>query len=236
MKRIFTPLTWEQNESKAVVLDRLRAIDQADLISGIEINLPAFFALFGEQQAEIPNLIQSIGKPILGICGLESKGDTLPQSEKIAIFQKAIMSGVPLVDLERTANFPEYVANALTAFTQTDPDFDPAQRLVTEYASFTQTPDFAEACKILEEMAAVKPFLIKFITMVNKPAENEVFYRLLDKYAKSMNLIAFGMGEAGLESRISSVRRGGYATYGHFGLAAQACPGQIYYQDLAARI
>jgi len=70
-------------------------------------------------------------------------------------------------------------------------NFKSNENVAFEYASFEKTPNFEEAVRIIEDMLKFNPYLIKFITMVNNIEDNEVFYRLIDKYSKYNNIIAF---------------------------------------------
>jgi 3-dehydroquinate dehydratase type I len=171
----------------------------------------------------------------MGVCGLESKGDSMNQEEKIDHFIWALELGVPLIVIEYTSNFKEYIETALAKIKEAVPFFENKKNLVIEYASFKETPDYEKAKTIVENMFKYSPFLIKLITMANQASDNKIFYRILETYPKQ-KIIAFGMGDTGLESRINSVHHGSYATYGHFGISSQACPGQIYFKDLADEI
>lgn len=233
--KIFSPLVWGENESKQEILKKLLQMDSDEIISAIEVNIPGFFEVFDPEDKETINIIEKLKKPLLGMCGLESKGDLMSQDEKIAYLIKAFKSGFEHVEIEYTKNFEEYSKKAIKELKEKCKSFSTDKNLTIEYASFEATPSFEDSCKIIDAMLSKKPFLIKFVTMVKDPKENQIFYKLLEKY-KGNNLVAFGMGEIGKESRIRSVTKGGYATYGHFGDASKACPGQFYYKDLLEEI
>ncbi len=236
MPKILTPLTWNKNEDTSDVVDRITQINADDLIHWIEINIPNFFNLFSNDQDRVNEILSKIDKPILWVCGLASKWDQMSQDNKINHFIKAQNSWFSIIDIEYTNNFPDYAKKSLMLLENKVSNFKSNENVAFEYASFEKTPNFEEAVRIIEDMLKFNPYLIKFITMVNNIEDNEVFYRLIDKYSKYNNIIAFWMWDKWLESRINSVNIWWFATYWHYWLASKACPWQIFYKDLYNKI
>lgn len=235
MFKIFTSVTWNDNEDKISVIEKIKTLNNDKVVSGLEINIKDFFHLFNNDEDLINNTIRN-SKYINGMCGLESKKDPMTQEEKLKWFEKAIKVGFNTIDIEYTKNFDDYFNGVNSKIKLGNVNFESKNNVVVEYANFEKTPNFEESCKIIDEILKKEVFAIKFVCMVKSIEDNDIFFELLKKYSNKVNLISFGMSDLGLSSRVKSVYYGSYATYGHSGVSAKACPGQIYYKDLYKKI
>jgi 3-dehydroquinate dehydratase/shikimate dehydrogenase len=108
------------------------------------------------------------------------------------------------------------------------PDYS---RLVVSYHNFSQTPADIEA--VYERLSRLPAAVCKIATRANRFADSMAMLRLLDRACgEGRSLIALAMGEAGLLTRVMSLARGGFLTFGSLGRGRESAQGQLTCREL----
>ena len=79
----------------------------------------------------------------------------------------------------------------------------------------------------LELIKNMQPDIAKIATMVNSERDVRNILNLIRNYHDQVPLIAIGMGELGIETRINGSELGAYLTYACVNNGKTASPGQI---------
>ncbi len=113
--------------------------------------------------------------------------------------------------------------------------------LIRSHHDFAQTPDEQGLQMALARCFRYGADIAKIVTTCNSPedaARIESLYSIILEDVDSMQgrLIAFGMGEAGRDSRIESLRRGAPFTYAALSAEEATAPGQPAAKELAETI
>lgn len=103
-------------------------------------------------------------------------------------------------------------------------------KMIISHHDFTETPDYWDLTKIIDEMSSYAPDIYKIATTVKKEKDVVALFRLLtNKQGKTM--IIAGMGEHGKIVRILSPYLGNLFTFAASDNGGSA-PGQIHYKKL----
>lgn len=99
-------------------------------------------------------------------------------------------------------------------------------KYIVSYHNFDKTPDYIEIIGILDEMRQTDADIYKFATLVTEKIDEQVIYKLLLSKRENENMIALGMGEKGIPTRLIGPLLGSYLTFASVGMNNSA-PGQI---------
>lgn len=135
---------------------------------------------------------------------------------------RAIKAGAALVDLE--LEVPDSMARKVIKAAH-----DEGLYVIRSYHDFEGTDSF-EALKALTEKCYATGDYAKIVTTAKSEADVEKLMRLYEWNEKKGRLIAFCMGEAGVQSRIDCLKKGSPFTYAAYGEVA--APGQLPYADM----
>lgn len=102
-------------------------------------------------------------------------------------------------------------------------------KLIISYHNHIETPPFEELCNIYNTAILHKADLVKICTKVNTLKDNAT---ILSLYNKFNNLIAFGMGELGKITRITSLYCGAPYTYAAISNDTTTAKGQMTISNL----
>jgi 3-dehydroquinate dehydratase type I len=123
----------------------------------------------------------------------------IADKDRLQMLLTAIESGAAMVDLEYEA--PEDYRRILSEAARRT-----GCKLIISYHNHHRTPSYVKLSQILRRCAALQPDYVKIVTFCRNSADNE---RLLQLYQITPRpLIAFGMGPAGLESRLKALECG----------------------------
>jgi len=103
-------------------------------------------------------------------------------------------------------------------------------RLIISWHDFRTTSSYNELERIYSLLANTKPDIVKIATMINSETDARSILNLIRNCAR-IPLIAIGMGELGVETRIEGPKLGAYLTYACLG-GKSAAPGQITLSQL----
>jgi 3-dehydroquinate dehydratase / shikimate dehydrogenase len=104
-------------------------------------------------------------------------------------------------------------------------------RVICSHHDFTRVPDDLE--RIFELMAATPAGTIKIAVQADDALDCLPIFRLLNRaQAEARAIIAIGMGEAGLMTRILGPSRGSFLTYASLEEESGTAPGQLTAKDL----
>jgi len=140
--------------------------------------------------------------------------------ERLQLLQNAIKSGCNHVDLDIQTDSEIY--QQMGAFQAENPF-----AIIASYHNFEETPSKQTLQEILEEMKLFKPRYKKVATLVI--SENDL--HILKSLYPQENLIAFGMGDYGLSSRVDCLRWGSPLTYVYPDDSQPTAPGQLSFNQ-----
>jgi 3-dehydroquinate dehydratase / shikimate dehydrogenase len=181
--------------------------------------------------ADAVSLLQSIGDQkrqlILTLRSPEEGGQSAIDFEARRRFWTAV-NGLPansLIDLE---------LDLVEEFSRVES----AARLPVEWANvicshhdFKLTP--ADLPKMFDRMAETPAGIIKIAVQANDAIDCLTIFGLVDRAKlKSRNIIAVGMGQAGVMTRVLGPSRGSFLTYGSLDDESGTAPGQLQAADL----
>jgi 3-dehydroquinate dehydratase/shikimate dehydrogenase len=116
----------------------------------------------------------------------------------------------------------------------TDRDFSSAvdwQRVICSFHEFAGGP--ADLNGIYDQIAATPARTMKIAAQVSDTTDCIPFFQLLGRASdEGRDLIAIGMGEAGLATRVLGPSRGAFMTYGSVDVEHTTAPGQVSIESL----
>jgi len=174
-------------------------------------------------------LRQKTNKPLIFTCYAKSNGGYFggTETERIKLLSEAISSGM----FEYvTLDIPESLKISETVKTLINLGRRCKTKTILTYHNYRRTPDNLEA--IYKRMAAYKPDVIKIVTYARKFSDNFRIFKLAQGVASRRNskLIAFGMGERGIISRILYKKFGLFLTYASYKTGLETAEGQIPFE------
>ncbi len=140
---------------------------------------------------------------------------------ELGVLRHAIASGCAVVDLE-LQSAERLSAAALEELRQ-------KAGLILSYHDFKTTPALGG---IWERMQAIEADIYKIIPTANTWRQNIETLRFVETHSSVHPLVGFAMGEAGLLSRILSLRGGGVFTFAALQANAATAPGQPTLEQL----
>lgn len=141
-----------------------------------------------------------------------------PDEERQRLLALAIQNGAAYIDIENDA--PEELRHSLMQLAR-----EYNTRIIISYHNFDLTPSLAELQLIQQDCEAQAADIVKIVTFCHNKSDAE---RLLALYSISTKpLIAFGMGDAGKNSRIAALRLGAPFIYAAVQTNKPTAPGQM---------
>lgn len=140
----------------------------------------------------------------------------IEDSSRMKILTKAIDLGSDYIDIELDAD--ESFVSEMIAYAK-----QKSCKIILSYHNFEHTPSIEKLQKIIDEASCKKADLIKISCLANSEGDAE---RILNLYKNNNNIIAFGMGDFGKESRIKSLKLGAEFTYVALAKGEETAPGQ----------
>ncbi len=142
----------------------------------------------------------------------EGGANEISENEQFAFIRHAIDREFEYIDVEYSTlkKFPIDKKNSL---------------LITSWHNFLSTPKYWELTKLVFEMKQTGADIIKIATMILKPYDIQILYRVLLSKKPEENQIMVGMGDRGRETRLFGPLLGSYLTYAS--VNSTTAPGQI---------
>lgn len=146
------------------------------------------------------------------------------ENERTSVLQKALTSR------ERQINSADFVEIELKHYRGIERD--PSRtKLILSWYDFNMTPNYESLESIYQSIANLRPDIVKIATMVNHTEDSRRIINLIRNNRGKMPLIAIGLGELGVETRIMGPELGAYLTYACLN-GRKASPGQITIKEL----
>lgn len=206
--------------------DALFMIDGASKAAdAIELRLDYFV---GPTQKEIARLVKACAKPCICTCRSKGEGGKFSgtESERIRILLKAIKAGCHYVDVEFETK------PVLRKKVYTFAKKHHAKVILSRHCT-THTPPLAELSELLEKMRKDKAHVVKIVAKATRHSDNKVILGLFrDANRKRVKLIAFCMGDIGMDSRILSRFLGAFATFASLSAGHKSAEGQITVHEM----
>ena len=102
------------------------------------------------------------------------------------------------------------------------------ERVILSYHNFQTTPANSILESLFNEMAAIRPRVLKVVTLAQKMEDNLTLLNLISKGRKQgREVVAFCLGSLGRISRVACLLVGGAFTYAALEKGAEAAPGQF---------
>ncbi len=164
-------------------------------------------------------LLEATQKQVIVTCRKKNEGGLYDGDEKgrVDLLLNAIAAGADYVDVELSTPEP--------LFEELKKKQDQT-RLILSYHNFEQVPEGLQI--IFDRMLQKGCEIIKIAVMANSIDDNLKIFDIIEQAKdKSINIIAFCMGEYGEISRILSPIFGSYLTFGSLSRGMESAPAQI---------
>lgn len=170
-----------------------------------------------EDAPDVEGLIAYANRPVIATCRSKEQGGFFTGTvvERIHLLQRAVDAGACYVDAEE---------DVIGELKRKDDVV-----LIASWHNFTSTPDNLDS--IVARLEALPCDWIKFAVMVTKIKDNQTVLQTIERCTKPV--IAIGMGEMGLPSRILGPAFGSKITFGCLSDGFESAPGQPGAADLA---
>lgn len=169
---------------------------------------------------EIEDLFGNCDTPLIATCRMKEAGQAAVEHR----LKTAIEAGARFADLEVDA--PAQVSRYIQKLCRKS-----GTELIRSYHNFTETPSDEVLGMALARCFRYGADIVKIVTMCNSEedaARIESLYSVVLEDVQTLEgrLVAFGMGEAGRNSRIECLRRGAPFTYAALSADDLTAPGQ----------
>lgn len=184
----------------------------------------AYHPDFIEVRLDYMERVKDLGKlrsitelPMIATNRPKGEGGRFKGSEKkrIGDLLSACETGFDYVDLE------------LTASESIEQIRDLGARVILSHHNFSDTPSLIRLNDILDEMMKHRPDICKIVGTAGTVGDNLTYLELIRRSKRKTGIVSFGMGEAGLLSRILSPLIGGEYTYASTREGEETAQGQL---------
>ena len=145
-----------------------------------------------------------------------------PETKRIEALVSACEAGFEYVDVELTTGSIERIGDEVKAL---------GANLVVSHHDFGATPGIAELDGIMRRELDAGADICKIVGTARDHGDGLTYLRFILENP-DVNLVSFGMGEAGAMSRIFSPLFGGAYTYASAGAGEESAPGQLAISEL----
>lgn len=123
---------------------------------------------------------------------------------------------------QRFADYCDIEASHYEEAARLSPDLS---RLIVSYHNFDETP--SDLADIYDRVTALPAAVHKIVTQANSVTDSLAIFKLLNRSrTEGRDLIALGMGELGVITRVLGPAFGSFLTYGALGHGKESAPGQ----------
>lgn len=170
--------------------------------------------------------VEAMGVPVIGTVRLAAEGGAwvMPDEDRWPVIETALRL-CSCVDVEyRSSLLAQTVAAANNCGTV----------VIASYHDFDHTPPAKELEEITARLGGLEgPLVVKIAAQVANASDLDVLRNFLHAYEGRHPLCLIGMGEAGVETRVTFPQQGSCLTYGH--LDESTAPGQLSCQELMTK-
>lgn len=145
-----------------------------------------------------------------------------PEIKRLEALVSACEAGFEYVDLELTTGSLEKIGNEVRAL---------GAKLVVSHHDFDATPGIGELEGIMRRELNARADICKIVGTARDHGDGLTYLRFILENS-GVNLVSFGMGEAGVMSRIFSPLLGGAYTYASAGAGEESASGQLTISEL----
>lgn len=204
------------NDSEAIDMIRRTQLLLPDLI---EIRLD-----YMETPGDLGQIREATGIPLIATNRRSNQGGNSARSEedRIAGLLRACESGFDYVDLEIDTEGVEELAEKAKSL---------GARVIVSFHDFETTPEKERLEEILQYELSAGADICKIVGTSNTPGDNLTYFNLLRDNTE-VELVSFGMGNAGILSRVLSPLVGGAFTYASAETGSESAPGQLTISEL----
>lgn len=156
------------------------------------------------------SLLYKIPKQFIATCRSDDQ-------TSYSLLKEAILLGATFIDLDisRSSEFIEKICAIAMQH---------GCKLIISYHNYKETPALEELYEIYQSAQKHKPHLVKICTSVNALIDNSTILSLYQKYD---DIIAFGMGDMGKVTRLTSLHCGAPYTYTSISSLNSTAKGQV---------
>jgi 3-dehydroquinate dehydratase type I len=145
-----------------------------------------------------------------------------PETSRIEALVSACEAGFEYIDVELTTGSIERIGDEAKAL---------GAKLVVSHHDFYATPGISELDGIMRRELEAGADICKIVGTARDHGEGLTYLRFILENP-DVNLVSFGMGEAGVMSRIFSPILGGAYTYASTGAGEESAPGQLTISEM----
>jgi 3-dehydroquinate dehydratase type I len=177
-----------------------------------------------EQLGDFGPLRETVGVPMIATNRRPDQGGHSADSEadRIAGLLQACESGFDYVDLEINTEAVGQIAKKVKSL---------GAKVIVSFHDFEATPEKELLEGILRDELSAGADICKIVGTSNKPGDNLTYLNLLREKA-DVEIVSFGMGNAGILSRVLSPLVGGAFTYASAEAGSGSAPGQLTISEL----
>ena len=184
----------------------------------------------GIQKVDLKKLLADNKGEILVTNRVKEEGGAFVggERERVALLKKAVALGCDYVDLEiRTEEA------LILELKKKIADYHGRTKLILSYHNLERTPGLKTLRKKMAEGYKAGADIVKIVPYAQQMEDNLTVLSLIP-YAqkKSLQIIAFCMGEKGMISRIISPLMGSYLTYASLEKGEESAPGQMTVEEI----
>lgn len=167
---------------------------------------------------------EATGIPLIATNRPSNRGGNVAGSEadRIARLLRACESGFDYVDLEIDIEGVEELAKKIKSL---------GAGVIISFHDFEATPKKERLEEILRDELSAGADICKIVGTSNTPGDNLAYFNLLLDNA-DVEIVSFGMGIAGVLSRVLSPLVGGTFTYASAETGSESAPGQLTISEL----
>ncbi|HKY03421.1 MAG TPA: shikimate dehydrogenase [Blastocatellia bacterium] len=196
----------------------IRAAAQADII---ELRLDYLRDLDFTRPENLGLLLSEKPCPVIITCRAASEGGLQRIADDARL--RLLVEGA-----RQVADYCDIEAVFYNRATRLNPDLS---RLIVSYHNFDETPAGLES--IYQTMSAMPAAVYKIATRARSVEDSLSIFRLLELARnEGKRIIALGMGEPGIITRLIGPSRGSFLTYGSLERGAESAPGQVTCEEL----
>lgn len=167
---------------------------------------------------------EATGIPLIATNRCSNRGGNVAGSkaDRIARLLRACESGFDYVDLEIDTEGVEELAEKVKSL---------GAGVIISFHDFETTPEKERLEEILRDELSAGADICKIVGTSNTPGDNLAYFNLLLDNA-DVEIVSFGMGIAGVLSRVLSPLVGGAFTYASAEMGSESAPGQLTISEL----
>jgi 3-dehydroquinate dehydratase type I len=190
-------------------VENLKGIDGVDLI---EIRLD-----YREDQLDLAKLVEVSNAPLIGTNRRKDQGGKAKESEskRVLLLRDAVEAGFKYIDIASTTEKIRKIVKELQSM---------GAKVIASYHDFENPLGYEELEEKYSELSSTGCDVVKIIGWSNGIADNIPYLEFNKKHPGN---VSFGMGEAGVTSRIMAPLAGALYTYASLEDGKELAPGQV---------